>query len=121
MGLRRERRDLFPFSRSLCESALRWKVVWRVFWFVDASILTLNFVMTCFMISPRVAGLPSLPEVERSMEERVKDSVTWLGCTVAGLMRGPTGLPHAGAAGLLAEAEEGARVGKASWEAVSTG
>jgi hypothetical protein len=31
--------------------------------------------MTCFIISPRVVGLPSLPAEERSITDKVKDSV----------------------------------------------
>lgn len=74
-GLRSETKFLFPFSSSFLESALRWNVVCFVLWFVDASILTLNLFMTCFMISPRVIGLPSLPAEERSIAVSVKDSV----------------------------------------------
>ena len=56
-------------SSSFLESALRKNVVWRDFWFVDASSLTLYCAWTCLMISPSEVGLPSLPAVDRSMDE----------------------------------------------------
>ena len=40
-GLRDANRLRLPFSSSFLESALRWNVVWRVFWLVEASILIL--------------------------------------------------------------------------------
>jgi hypothetical protein len=40
-GLSDANRLRLPFSSSFLESALRWNVVWRVFWLVEASILIL--------------------------------------------------------------------------------
>jgi hypothetical protein len=74
-GLSDANRLRLPFSSSFLESAFRWNVVWRVFWLVEASILILWFAITCFIISPRVVGLPSLPAEERSIADKVKDSV----------------------------------------------
>lgn len=50
--------------------------------------------MTCFMSSPSVAGLLSLPAVERSTEGSVKLSVTIFCIATAGLIRGAD-VPHA--------------------------
>lgn len=76
---------------------------------MEASNLTLNFDITCFMTSPRVAALPSLPAFDKSIAERVKESV-WRFClTIVGLIRGPDDEPQAGGAGsaVAVEAKEG--------------
>ena len=118
-GLKSASKLFFALSSSFFESALRKNVVWRAFWFVDASSLTLYWDITCFAISPRVVGLPSLPAEDRSMDERENVSET-TGCfEAAGLMRGPAPAPHAEAAGLLAAWGAGARDGNASWDSVS--
>ena len=71
------------------------------------------------MTSPRVVGFPSLPAVDKSIAEMVKDSETWCCFEAVALIRGAPAEPQAVGAGLLAlvEAEE-ARVGKASAESV---
>jgi hypothetical protein len=75
--------------------------------------LTLNFDTTCFMTSPRVIALPSLPAFDKSIAERVKESV-WRFClTTVGLIRGPDDAPQAGCGG-RAIAAEGAKEGKAA-------
>ena len=72
------------------------------------------------MISPRDAGLPSLPAVDRSIDESSNVSDT-TGCFEAtGLMRGPAAALQAEATGLLPAWAAGARDGKASWDSVST-
>jgi hypothetical protein len=63
------------------------------------------------MISPSVVALPSLPAEERSIADKVKDSVAWGVCAAR---RGPAGVPQAEATGLLADMGEGARDGNAS-------
>lgn len=77
--------------------------------------------MTCFMISPRVAGLPSLPVFERSIAPRVKLSaktgvLMTLGLT---LMRGPVVAPQAGLVAVVATGVADAREGKADCDSVS--
>jgi len=62
------------------------------------------------MISPIVAGLPSLPAVERSMSGRVIVSEKTGRFKMAALMRGP---PQAEATGAVGAEAEGARDGKA--------
>ena len=74
--------------------------------------MTLNFDMTCFMTSPRVAALPSLPAFDKSIAERVKESVYRFCLTTVGLMRGPDDAPQAGCVG-GAIAAEGAKEGNA--------
>lgn len=106
----------FALSRSFCVSALIWNVVCRLFWFPEASSLTLYLAMTCFIISPRVAGLPSFPG-DKSNAPNVNVSVTPVGFTAVGLMRGP--LPHAAFGAPLAAGEPVESEGKAVWELVS--
>lgn len=119
-GLKEATRDLFAFSSSLPDSDLRWKVVWRAFWFDDASTLTLCFAMTCFMISPSVTGLLSLPAVDKSIVESVKVSVTTFCLGTEGLMRGAA-LPQDEATGLVDGAGAAASDGKACSDSVSRG
>lgn len=72
--------------------------------------MTLNFDITCFMTSPRVAALPSLPAFDKSIAERVKESVQRF-CLTVGLIRGPDDAPQAGCVG---GATVGAKEGKAA-------
>ena len=119
-GLRSASKLRLALSSSFLESALRKNVVWRDFWFVDASSRTLYCAWTCLMTSPRDVGLPSLPTVDGSIEGRTNVSET-RGCLdAAGLMRGPAFAAHAEATGLLPAWAAGARDGKASWDSVST-
>ncbi len=67
--------------------------------------------MTILITSTRVAGLPSLPAVERSIAERVIESAK-TGCfTMVALIRGP---PQAEVEGALETDGEGVREGKAA-------
>lgn len=109
------------FSNSFVDSDFKLKVVCFLVWLELASILTLCLAMTCFMISPRVVGFPSLPAVERSIEVRVKLSVTRLEPTTAGAMRGPLLAPQADVVCLIAGATVGASEGKATSDPVSRG
>jgi len=65
------------------------------------------------MTSPSVAGLPSLPALDKSMADNVNESVN-TGCLLTlGLMRGPDAVPHADFAGAVIKGEAEAREGKA--------
>jgi len=66
------------------------------------------------MTSPIVAGLPSLPAVERAVSERVIESEKTGFFKMAALMRGP---PQAEAGAV--KVEDGARDGKAISDRVS--
>lgn len=68
------------------------------------------------MISPRVAGLPSLPG-DKSSAPNVNVSVTPVGFTAVGLIRGP--LPHAALGAPLVAGAPVESEGKAVWELVS--
>ena len=117
VGESRASNDFLAFSNSFLCSDFKKNVVWRVFWFVEASSLTLCCDMTCFMISPRVVGLPSLPAADKSTTGVVKDSEK-TGCLEAvALIRGAA-VQVVETAGL--PTEEGARDGNASAELVST-
>ena len=63
------------------------------------------------MTSPSVVGLPSRPAEERSIADKVKDSVT---CGVGAARRGPAVVPQAKVTGLETATGEGARDGNAS-------
>lgn len=105
------------FSSSFVDSDLIWNVVMLVFWLPEASSLTLNLLMTCFITSPKDTGLPSLLVAAAvSLLGSVKESVT-RGCLLtAGLIRGP--LPQAVLGATFPEV--GARDGKADWDSVSS-
>jgi hypothetical protein len=74
--------------------------------------------MTCFMISPRVVGLPSLPAEERSIADKVKDSVAWEVCAAR---RGPAVAPQAEETDLEMAPGVEMRDGNASGELVLAG
>lgn len=74
--------------------------------------------MTCFITSPSVIDLPSLPACDKSSEDKVKDSAA-MGGPTTGLMRGPPPAPQVEAADLLAP-PVGASEGKAASELTST-
>lgn len=71
------------------------------------------------MISPSVVGLPSLPAFERSIAERVKESVKTGVLMTLGLMRGPEAPPQAGAVTLEGADAAEAREGNADSDPVS--
>lgn len=81
--------------------------------------MTLYFAITDFMVSPSVPGLPSLPAFERSMAERVNESVKTGVLTTLGLIRGPEAAPQAGVVELGGTGAVDAREGNADSDSVS--
>jgi hypothetical protein len=73
------------------------------------------------MISPRVVGLPSLPACERSITERVNESVKTGVLITFGLIRGPEAAPQAGAVVRVGTGAADAREGNADSDSVSNG
>jgi hypothetical protein len=71
------------------------------------------------MISPSVVGLPSLPAFERSIAERVNESVKRGVFITLGLIRGPEAPPQAGAVALEGTGAADAREGNADSDSVS--
>lgn len=88
-----------------------WKVVCRAFWLPDASNLTLYFTITCFMTSPNVAVLPSLPTFDKSMAFKVNKSVNTGALGIAGLIRAAAEEPQADVEGAFGEGAADARAG----------
>lgn len=73
------------------------------------------------MTSPRDAGFPSLPELDKSMADKVKESVKTGVLGIADLIRGPVGEPHAELDGAPDAGTAEASVGKATSDSVSNG
>ena len=73
--------------------------------------------MTCLITSPSVAGLPFLPTLLRSMDDKVNDSVKTGALLTLGLIRGLTADPHTEVALVVGAAETSE--GKAASSVVS--
>ena len=86
-----------------------------------ASTLTLYFTITYLMTSPRVAGLPSLPELDKSIAVRVNESAKTGALGIVALMRGPAAEPQTGLGALSVAGVAEARAGNASSDSVSNG
>jgi len=71
------------------------------------------------MTSPSVAGLPFLPASERSIAERVNESVKTGTLITLGLIREPEGAPQAGVVVVVGIGAADAREGNADSDSVS--